>query len=288
MPEAAVLLLALLTLGAFVLAPLRRPAVGVPVVTERDAAAVRHRVALEGLRDVEADRRAGSLDERGYAEQLAEAEARAAETAAELEATQDRPAEPPPARIGPAVVVAAVVGLVVVAGSLVPAAGLGNSTVIDEDLAAQREVEAAREADIERLLDSLATDPEDAETLSDLADAYLAGSTLDDLRRAVAALQVLIALQPERADAYERIITAYLRAGAYEDGRNALESYADIDSADATELAFFDGLIALNGENDPDRAIEAFDLFLELAPDDPRAPMVRGLLREAEAAASGS
>ena len=48
-----------------------RPADG----DERDAALLRHRVALETLRDVEADRRAGSLDDATYAEQLAAAEA---------------------------------------------------------------------------------------------------------------------------------------------------------------------------------------------------------------------
>ena len=34
-------------------------------------------------------------------------------------------------------------------------------------------------------------------------------------------------------------------------------------------------------EGDTERAIEAFDRFLELAPDDPRAAMVRGLRDEA-------
>ena len=288
MPEAALLLVALLALGVIVLAPLRREAGGAAVDVERDAAAVRHRVALESLRDVEADRRAGSLDERGYVEQLAEAEARAATTAAELEATHDVTAEAPRTRIGPAVTVAAVIGIVLVAGSVIPASGIGNATDVDEELAAQQDAEAARQADIDRLLESLAANPEDPGTLSDLADAYLAGSTFDDLRRAAAALQVLIALEPDRADAYERIISAYLRAGDYSDGRSALESYSEIETADATEVAFFDGLIALNGENDPERAIAAFDRFLELAPDDPRAPMVRGLRVEAEEAASES
>jgi cytochrome c-type biogenesis protein CcmH/NrfG len=287
MPEALLLLIGLLVLGVIVLLPLRRPVVGVAVDAERDAAAVRHRVSLESLRDVEADRRAGSLDERGYVEQLAEAEARAAATAAELDATREPPAEPHRARIGPAVVAAAVIGFVLVAGSLVPALGVGNSTQVNEQLAAQQDAETARQAEIDRLLGALEADPEDPETLSELADAFLAGSTADDLSRAAAALQVLIALEPDRADAYERIVSAYLRAGDYADGRSALESYEDIATADPVELAFFDGLIALNGEDDPERAIGAFDRFLELAPDDPRAPMVRGLRAEAEAA-SGS
>lgn len=283
MPEAVIIAAALVVAGIAVLAPLRRPAPSAVADSERDAATVRHRVALESLRDVEADRRSGSLDDRGYAEQLADAEARAAATAAEL-ASVPEPAPPSaPATVGPriALVAAATLGLVLVAGSLLPAAGIANATDINEGLAATRQAEAARQADIERLLASLEADPESPETLSDLADAYLAGSTADDLRRAAAALQVLIALEPDRADAYERVIGAYLRAGDYADARRALDSYRERETADPAEVAFYDGFIALGGEDDPERAISAFDRFLELAPDDPRASMVRGLRTEA-------
>ncbi len=99
--------------------------------------------------------------------------------------------------------------------------------------------------------------------------------------RAAVALQLLMNLEPERADAYERIVTAYLRAGDYANARAALDSYAALDSADPVEVAFFEGLIALRGEGDGAAARAAFDRFLELAPDDPRAGMVRGLRDEA-------
>jgi tetratricopeptide (TPR) repeat protein len=286
MPEPILLLAALLVAGVAVLAPLRRPPSAAIADPERDAAAVRHRAALEALRDVEADRRAGSLDERGYAEQQAEAEARAAETWAELAATRSRPAVEAPTAGGAraAVVAAAIIGIALVGGSLVPAAGIANSTDINEALAEAQATEDARQAEIDRLLDALEDDPRNAATLSDLADAYLAGSTADDLRRAAAALQVLIALEPTRADAYERVIGAYLRAGDFVDARLALDSYQQLDSADPAEIAFFDGLIALNGEDDPRRALEVFDRFIQLAPDDPRASMVRGLRAEAREA----
>jgi tetratricopeptide (TPR) repeat protein len=94
---------------------------------------------------------------------------------------------------------------------------------------------------------------------------------------------VLIALEPERADAYERIMTAYLRSGDYADAGSAYDSYSALESADPVEAAFFDGLIALRGENDPARAKAAFDRFLKLAPNDPRAPMIQGLRDEAAA-----
>jgi tetratricopeptide (TPR) repeat protein len=288
MPEPILLLGALLVAGAVVLWPLRRPASSVPVDAERDAAAVRHRVALEALRDVEADRQAGSLDERGYAEQLADAEAHAADTAAELDAASfAATAESRRGGARPAIAAAGILGVALVAGSLLPAAGIANSTDVNEGLAAAEAAEASRRDRIERLLDELAADPESSDTLSELADAYLAGSTGDDLARAAAALQVLIAIEPDRADAYERLIGAYLRAGDAVNARLALDSYEELEAADPVEVAFFDGIIALNGEDDPERAIDAFDRFLELAPDDPRAAMVRGLRSDAEDAAPG-
>jgi tetratricopeptide (TPR) repeat protein len=283
MPETIVVLAVLLVAGAFVLAPLRHSAAPIPEDVERDAAAVRHRVALEALRDVEADRRAGSLDERGYAEQLAEAEARAAITRAELDRTSAAPATARAHPVGgrAALFAAAVVGVILVVGLWLPASGIANATDVNEGLAAAQAAETARQAEIDRLLQALGADPEDTDTLSDLADAYLAGSTGDELVRAAAALQVLIALEPDRADAYERLIGAYLRAGDYVNGRRALDSYEERDTADPVEVAFFDGLIALTGENDPEHARAAFDRFLELAPDDPRAEMIRGLRAQA-------
>jgi len=283
MPETVLLLAVLVVAGAFVLEPLRRPVAAIPDEVERDAAAVRHRVALEAMRDVEADRRSGSLDERGYAEQLAEAEARAAITRAGLDGTPPGPAADAHPMWGRAALVAAgVVGAVLVVGSLLPAAGIANSTDVNEGLAAAQAAETARQAEIDGLLEALGGDPENPETLSDLANAYLAGSAGDDLARAAVALQVLITLEPDRADAYERLIGAYLRAGDYADGRRALDSYQERETADPVEVAFFDGLIALSGESDPERARAAFDRFLELAPDDPRAEMVRGLRTRAE------
>lgn len=284
MPEPLVLLVGLLAAGALVLAPLMRNVSRASRGSdERDAAAVRHRVALEALRDVEADRRAGSLDDVAYAEQLAEAEARAAATRAALEAAER--ARPPVAsrssgtRAG--LLAAGAIGVALLAGTLVPASGIANATVVNEALADAREAEASRQALIVELLDALAANPDDTEVLSDLADAYLAGSTTDDLVRGAVSLQVLIGLDPERADSYERIMSAYIRAGDHANARAAHDAYAGLDGADPVEVAFFDGLIALRGEDDPARAADAFDRFLDLAPDDPRAGMVRGLRDEA-------
>jgi cytochrome c-type biogenesis protein CcmH/NrfG len=275
MPELALLLLALIAAGAVVLLPMwgRAPELD---RDDADAAALRHRVALEALRDVEADRRAGSLDDAGYAEQLAEAEARAVQTRTVLAS-----AVPPTPRMTTggrrvAVVIAGAIAALLLVGWFVPGAGIANSTVINQGLADVQATEAARQERIGELQQALAEDPEDTDTLSSLADAYLAGSTQDDLVRAAVALQLLIALEPDRVDAYERIMTAYLRGGDHANARAAHDTYVGLDGADPAEAAFFDGLIAMR-EDDPDAARDAFDRFLELAPDDPRASMVRGL-----------
>ena len=282
MPELLLLLMGLAVAAAVVLGPLRGPAPQAALPDDdRDAAAVRHRVALEALRDVEIDRRVGSLDEASYAEQLAQAEERAMHTRAALDRQPVGERHVGPARGGrAALAVAGVIGVVLLAGFLVPGAGIANTTVVNRALADAQDAESARRDRIRELTDRLADGP-DAETLSALADQYLAGSTSEDLVRAAITLQLLIELEPERADAYERIISAYLRAGDAANARAAHRSYGALGSADPVELAFLDGLIALRGEDDTDAAVAAFDRFLALAPDDPRAGMIRGLRREA-------
>lgn len=280
MPELLLLALGLGAAAAWVLRPLRSP-VTPTFDEEHDAALLRHRVALEAVRDVEIDRRAGSLDDDAYARQLADAEARAAVTRAALEQPASPATESSRSVRGLALAAAGVVAAALLAGAVIPASGIANRTDVNEGLAAAQATESARQARIEELQAALAADPRDPDTLSALADAYLGGSSQDDLVRAAVALQVLIALEPDRADAYERIMTAYLRSGDYADARAAYDSYVALESADPVESAFFDGLIALRGENDPGRAKAAFDRFLELAPDDPRASMIRGLRDEA-------
>jgi tetratricopeptide (TPR) repeat protein len=287
MPEPLMLLVGLAVAAAFVVPPLLRANVAVPADgDERDAATVRHRVAIETLRDVEADRRAGSLDDAAYAEQLAQAESRAAATRAALETvSSDRDAarNPPGNQSRVGLVAAGAIGAVLMVGALLPATGLANRVVVNQSLADARAAEAARQDRIADLLAELDPDRPDPNTLSALADAYLEGTTDEDLVRAAVSLRLLIELEPDRADAYERSMTAYLRAGDYGNARAVHDTYADKSTADRVEVAFFDGLIALRGEDDPAAAVDAFDRFLELAPDDPRAAMVRGLRDEAAA-----
>ena len=191
MPEPLVLLVGLLMAAALVVQPLlQRRVEGAMGEDERDAAAVRHRVAIETLRDVEADRSAGSLDDAAYADQLAQAEAHAAETRAALEQPTAQPARPHAAegrrRLG--LVAAGVIGALLMVGALLPATGLANRVVVNQALADAQAGEAERQDRIVDLLGALDPDAPDTATLSALADAYLAGSTGDDLVRAAVTL----------------------------------------------------------------------------------------------------
>jgi cytochrome c-type biogenesis protein CcmH/NrfG len=275
MPEWLLLALGLVAAAAVALPPLRRRDQDVDDVTDArpdEAARIRHRAALEALRDVEADRRAGSLDDAACAAALAEAEARAAGTRAALEgAAPTAPGSIDPRGRRLAGVAAAVIGVALVAAALVPATGVANATV------------DTRRERVEALTEALAEDPTDPEILLALADAYLEGTTQRDLVAAVTVLQVLLQVEPAHIGAYERVVGAYIRAGDWANARAALDGYAAVPEADPIEVAFLSGLVA-RGQGDREAAVEAFDRFLELAPDDPRAEMVRGLRDEARSA----
>jgi cytochrome c-type biogenesis protein CcmI len=285
MPEVLLVAVVGAAAAAFIAWPLLRDAASRPsTATDRDAAEVRHRIALEELRDIEADHRLGSLEQGTYEELRAAAEERAAATRRALDAAPVpavSQARPSASGRRSAAILGALIGAALIAGVLVPPpVGLAGRTVVNEPLAAELVAEEARQERIGRLLDRLTDDPSDTAALSDLADAYLAGGTAEDLQRAALVLQAVITLRPKDLDAHARLIGAYLRAGDYANAAAALESYEAL-NPDPADVAFFRGLIALNGDGDPAAAVEHFDRFLELAPDDQRAPMVRALREQA-------
>lgn len=251
---------------------------------EAEARALRHRVALDALLDVEADRRAGSLDDAAYERERAEAEARAAET---LEPAAPNPGTRPVIRGNARPVVAALAALVALAllvGFALPGSiGLGQRTVVNQGLADQIAQEADRQAEIQRLLGLFEANPTDAQVVSDLADAYLAGDSGEDLQRGAVALQILLALQPENQSAYRRLINAYLVTAHYDDAQATTDSYATIADPDEPDIPFYRGVIAFR-RGDNATAVQQFDRFLELAPEDGRGSMVKGLRAEAAAA----
>lgn len=271
--------------GAAIGWPLLRVRAGAPDPdADREARALRHRIALEGLLDVEADRRAGSLDDASYRRERAEAEERAALTLAQVDAPPGLPepesARPEGGRSAAAWLGAGLAAALLVGFALPAPAGLSERTVVNQALADALAREADRQADIQRLLTALEADSQDAEVLSDLADAYLAGSTTQDLQRAAVALQVLIAVEPQDRSAYRRLITAYLAAGDRTDAQAATDAYATFAGSEEPDIPFFRGLIAFRS-GDSAAAVRHFDRFLLLAPDDDRAAMVTSLRAEA-------
>jgi tetratricopeptide (TPR) repeat protein len=159
---------------------------------------------------------------------------------------------------------------------------LAAETVVNQPLAEAQAAEAARQAEIERLLALVAAEPTDRAPLLDLADAYLAGPAAEDLQRAASVLLLLIGLDPDDPDPYVRLISAYIRASDWTDAAAATDALAEL-TPDSADVPFFRGLIAWRGHGDAVTAIEAFDAFLEIAPDDPRVPTIRALRQEAAA-----
>lgn len=246
----------------------RRP---VPAATpDLEALELRHRAALDGLRDVEADRGAGSLDEAAYAAARSEAEAAAAATLHALDAARAMPAPAAvPARSAarPLAIGGTVLATALLAGLLLPAPiGLANRT------------QDPRRDRIEDALVRFEANERDPQAISDLADAYLAGDTLPDLQRAQAALLLLVNLQPANASAYARLATAQLRAGDL-DGAGATLDEMQTVARDSPDLPFLRGLVARERGDDAEARTQ-FERFLEVAPNDPRAPMIRALLAE--------
>jgi cytochrome c-type biogenesis protein CcmH/NrfG len=301
MPELGqlvILLIVLLGAGLLVAAPLLwPPRTGIePRLPEEDTAglALRHRIAVESLRDVEADHRAGSLDEQGYESARAEAEERAARTLAALEAAprvSPEHAVDPSRRTWTSPRVAGALGMgilaLVMVGSLLPAPlTLANGTVVNTQLAAQQAAEAARQDAINRLETSLAAKP-DAAGLVQLANLYMQGGDSADLAHGARLLIAAIALDPKSSDAYRLLITAYIQASDYADATAATGAYAKV-APKSPDIPFFRGLIAYQGSGDRPEAVRWFDAFLKAAPNDARVPMVRSLRAEAAGELTGS
>lgn len=242
---------------------------------EREALLVRHSLALEALRDVEADRRAGSLDEESYAAQQAEAEAHAAETLRALDAApaRDTTVAPPPraGRRAAAIIGGGLALLLLVGYALPPPFGI-----------------AERDSRLERirvLTDAVAANPRDTAALAELSDQYLAGGTPDEVAGALASLLLLRDAEPASRDAHQRLVTLLIRAGLWEAASAAVDRYAEVVGDDDGDIPFFRGLIA-RGSGDLVEAVRQFDRFLRIAPEDPRATMVQGL-RDQAAAGTG-
>jgi cytochrome c-type biogenesis protein CcmH/NrfG len=254
-----------------------------------DALALRHRIAVEALRDVEADHRAGSLDDATYANERATAIERAIATRAALDAAP-APPEQPRGRDGRLLVAGAgiALGMLLVSGVVlhVPV-NLANGTVTNTALAEQLAQTEAREARITELRGRLRAEPQDTDALAELADIYLASGTQADRNAAAPLLLLLINLEPANDEALVKLATAYLQSGQPDDAGAVVDRLEEV-APGSIEIPFLRGLAARQ-RGDVAAARAAFDAFLAAAPDDPRAAMIRGLRAELDApGASGA
>ena len=272
MAELLLLGLVLLAVGLAVGWPLLedRRASTQPTDAEREALEVRHRLALEALRDVEADHRAGSLDGAAYERERQEAEQHAAETLRALDA--GRAATPPEAPAAPgngrgrrvAAGLAAVLALLVLAGYALPA----PFGIAERDARLER---------IRQLTAAINDNPRDTAALTEISDLYLAGGSEQDVAAALASLILLRDAAPQSRDAHQRLVTLLVRAGLWDGAADATDAYANVVGEDDPDIPFFRGLIA-RGQGDGDEATAQFERFLRLAPNDDRAQMVQALL----------
>ncbi|HEX5579388.1 MAG TPA: tetratricopeptide repeat protein [Candidatus Limnocylindria bacterium] len=238
---------------------------------EREAALVRHSLALEAVRDIEADYRAGSLDEAAYRVQREEAEAHAARTLRALESVTpagEPESEPDaePAR-GRSWRLPALVGGALALLLLAAFAAPSPFGVAEKDARLER---------IRVLTDAVKANPRDVDALGELADLYLAGGSPNDVGAALVSLVLLRDAAPESRDANQRLVTLFVRTGQWDDAEAATDRYAEVVGEDDPDIPFFRGLIA-RGRGDDAEALRQFDRFLELAPDDARVEMVQGL-----------
>ncbi len=238
-----------------------------PMDEEREALEVRHRLALEALRDVEADRRAGSLDEEGYRVQRDEAEAHAIATRKALDAAPTAPeAAPSRSSLRLPAVIAGALALLLLAGYALPA----PFRIAERDARVER---------IRVLTDVVTVNPRDTAALAELSDLYLAGGSAEDVAAALVSLLLLRDAAPDSRDAHQRLVTLFIRVGEWQQAEAATDQMAAVVGKDDREIPFFRGLIA-RGLGDSAEAVRQFDRFLRIAPEDPRATMVRGLRDE--------
>jgi cytochrome c-type biogenesis protein CcmH/NrfG len=296
MPDAGFVAILIVVIGAvvaFVGWPLLRTGPRLPSGPDDVLATLtlRHRLGVEALRDVEADFRAGSLDDASYVQLRAEAEERVATTLADLDRARAVGMRRQPGtrtelrgsrRL--ALALGGGLALLLAAGVLLPGpVSLANGTVVDRQLAAAQAAERQRQAEIGRLRDQLVSHPNDPTTLVRLAMLYLDGGTASDHKTAARLLIIAIQLDPRNTDAYRLLITAYIAADDYSDAGAATDSLAKV-APSLPDVLFFRGLIALRGRGDGTEAVRWFDAFLAVAQDDPRAAMVRSLRAQAAGA----
>jgi cytochrome c-type biogenesis protein CcmH/NrfG len=245
------------------------------------------RRALRHLRDLDEDRGAGKLDEAGYRDARAEAEARAVAVLRALEAREGtgelagslrevrrpapsgatrRPGGRLPGRRWPRRAVAALVGVVVVAG----AAALLDGAVGDRGTGQLTTGQAATgdapgspgAASLEGLERRVREHPGDVAAHLTLAERYLDAGRLKE-----ATLEYLGALKldPSNVEANTQLGLLLFRSGLPEPGLRSVEQALAADPRHP-EALYAKGLILFMGLRQPKAAVPSLRSYLQVAP----------------------
>jgi len=245
------------------------------------------RRALRHLRDLDEDRGAGKLDEAGYRDARAEAEARAVGVLRALEAREGtgelagslrevrwpapsgatrRPGGRPPGRPRPRRAVAALVGVVVVAG----AAALLDGAIGDRGTGQLTTGQAATgdapgspgAASLEGLERRVREHPGDVAAHLTLAERYLDAGRLKE-----ATLEYLGALKldPSNVEANTQFGLLLFRSGLPEPGLRSVEQALAADPR-YPEALYAKGLILFMGLRQPKAAVPSLRTYLQVAP----------------------
>jgi cytochrome c-type biogenesis protein CcmI len=246
------------------------------------------RRALRHLRDLDEDRGAGKLDEAGYRDARAEAEARAVAVLRALEAREGtgelagslrevrrpapsgatrRPGGRLPGRRWPRRAVAALVGVVVAAG----AAALLDGAVGDRGTGQMITGQAATgdaalgspgAAPLEGLERRVREHPDDVAAHLNLAERYLDAGRL---KEATVAYLGALKLDPSNVEANTQFGLLLFRSGLPEPGLRSVEQALAADPR-YPEALYAKGLILFMGLRQPKAAVPSLRTYLQVAP----------------------
>jgi cytochrome c-type biogenesis protein CcmI len=251
---------------------------------------------LRSLRELEAERSSGVLEEAEYRALRIETEARAVSVLRTIEARDgsgeltgglreirstsewngSHSIQARPLRMLPAVLVAAAMTAAIVT---LLASGVAERSSGEPITGADGPSEPTGDpSSIAFYEERVRVHPEDVAARLDLAQRYLDQGDAD-----AAAQQYLAALEldPDNAEANAELGFLLHLAGRSEEGLAAVDRALAVEPS-YPEALYFKGVILLRGLDRPAEAVVAFEAYLEAAPFGARRPEVRSLLSEAD------
>lgn len=274
--------------AAGVLHPFRRGETGRveappdPLEEERDA-------LLRTLRDIEEDRRTGSLTEEGYRGLRAETEARAVAVLRALDARDGdgeavaaiRDLRPPPGRADgrrPEGRRPSGAATILVLAAVVAGATPLLWSALGERAPGQPITGSVGGDPLTVFEERVRRNPDDLAARLDLGERYLAaGNAGGAVEQYLAALEI----DPRSAEAHAQLGFVLFRAGRPTEGLRAVDRALELDP-DLPLALFYRGVILLRGLDRPRAAAEALRAYLDAAPFGSFRDQARTLLAEAE------